>query len=239
MNAPVHPPTRRKTLAWPFGSARLQRWLEQPTRAVLALVWTATLLALALVPLALSRAIWRSPPRVQPRLPALFSIPPFTLTNQNRQPVTLADLRGQVWVADIIFTRCEGPCPKMTQRLSELQALLPPDAPVKLVTLTTDPQHDTPEILRKYGQRFGASPDRWWFLTGDKRALANLAIDGLKLVATEKTPTERTSDADLFVHSTCVVLIDQSGQARGLYYYGDTGMKERLLEDITLLLSAR
>jgi protein SCO1 len=177
------------------------------------------------------------PQPVQPRLPALFAIPDFCLTNQDRQTVSAADLSGQVWVADIIFSRCEGPCPKMTERMSEIQAALAPQLPVRLVSLTTDPGFDTPEVLRAYGSRFGAAKDRWWFLTGEPRALAHLAIDGLKFAAVEKTDQERTAPADLFVHSTFFVLVDQRGQARGVYHYGDRDMKQRLLEDIAFLLA--
>jgi protein SCO1/2 len=179
----------------------------------------------------------RQPPPAQPRLPALFAIPDFCLTNQNHQAVSASDLRGQVWVADIIFSRCEGPCPKMTARMSEIQSALAPQLPVRLVSLTTDPGYDTPEVLRAYGSRFGASHDRWWFLTGDPRALAHLAVDGLKFAASGKTVEERTAPADLFVHSTFFVLVDQQGQARAVYHYGDRDMKQRLLEDIAFLLA--
>ncbi len=172
-------------------------------------------------------------------LPVLYSIPSFALTNQDHRLVSLADLRGQVWLADIVFTRCPGPCPKLTQRMSEIQAMLAPSAPVKLVTLTTDPTYDTPEVLSQYGRRFGAQTDRWWFLTGDPRALANLAIDGFKFVAATKPPEERTSPTDLFVHSTCFILVDQAGRARGVYYGQDPDMKEHLARDIGSLLAGR
>src|SRR2546421_6448448 len=79
----------------------------------------------------------------------IAQLPEFTLTNQDGRAVSLADLRGQVWLADIIFTKCAGPCPKMTQRMSELQAVLP----ARLVTLTTDPEYDRPEVLKKFGER--------------------------------------------------------------------------------------
>ncbi len=179
----------------------------------------------------------RRPPLPPPSLPVLFVVPPFALTNQDRQLVSSSNLLGQVWLADIVFTRCAGPCPKMTHRMSELQSALPPQAPVKLVTLTTDPAFDTPAVLQGYGRRFGASFDRWWFLTGDKRTLASLATDGLKFVAAEIPMAERRDAADLFLHSTFFVLVDQHGQARGVYYYSDPRMKERVLGDISRLLS--
>lgn len=141
----------------------------------------------------------------------------FALTNQAGQPVSLADLKGQPWVADIIFTRCAGPCPAMTRRMKELQDALPADSTAHLVTLTTDADFDTPEVLARYAERFNADPNRWMFLTGDKVMIANLAIDSLKLTAIEKPPEERTDPNDLFVHSTIFVVVDKQGRLRGAY----------------------
>src|SRR2546423_642107 len=143
----------------------------------------------------------------------IAQLPEVTLTNQDSRPVSLADLRGQVWVADIIFTQCAGPCPVMTQRMSELQKVLP--APVKLVTLTTDPEHDRPEVLKRFGEHFKADFNRWNFLTGSKEAIARAAVDGMKLTAIEKNPAERESERDLFIHSILFVLVDKQGRLRG------------------------
>src|SRR5437867_9987611 len=92
----------------------------------------------------------------------------FTLTNQYGQPITRADLRGQLCLVDIIFTRCAGPCPEMTRRMADLQAAIPTGQPVKFVTLTTDPEHDTPAVLQTYTRRFGAETGRWHLLTWSK-----------------------------------------------------------------------
>ena len=161
--------------------------------------------------------------RVQPR-PGGSSAPPvfgkvadFALTNQDGQIVTLADLRGRVWVADIIFTRCAGPCPRMTRQMKLLQDALPPDSRAKLVTLTTDPSFDKPEVLKAYAKRFEANPDRWIFLTGTKKEIAALAIDNLKLTAIERKPEDRKDPADLFVHSTIFVVVDKQARLRGIF----------------------
>lgn len=150
-------------------------------------------------------------------LPIDGGLPGFTLTNQNNQAVTLADLRGQVWVADIIFTRCPGPCEKMTRQMNELQSALPANGLVKLVSLTSDPDFDAPPVLKKYAERFGANPDRWIFLTGSKTEIYKLAIEGLKLTAIEKKPEERESERDLFIHSTIFVLVDKQARFRGAF----------------------
>ena len=121
-------------------------------------------------------------------LPVIGPIGDFTLTNQNGGAVSLADLRGKVWVADIIFTRCPGPCLRMTRQMKELQDALPPGSQTKLVTLTTDADFDTPPVLKLYAERFGADTNRWMFLTGAKQEIAKLAIDSLKLLAHPLAP---------------------------------------------------
>ena len=83
------------------------------------------------------------------------------------------------------------------------------------VTITTDPEFDTPEVLKRYSERFKADPSRWWFLTGAKSDIARLAREGLKLVAQETKPEERQNDADLFIHSTVFVVLDKQGRLRG------------------------
>jgi len=148
--------------------------------------------------------------------PVFGQVADFTLTNQNGQAVTLADLRGRVWVADIIFTRCAGPCPRMTRQMKLLQDALPSASRAKLVTLTTDPTFDTPEILKTYATRFEANPDRWMFLTGTKKEIAAVAIENLKLTAIEQKPEDRKDAADLFIHSTILVVVDKQARLRGI-----------------------
>lgn len=157
------------------------------------------------------------PERASGDLPVIGPVADFLLTNQNAQAVELEDLKGHPWVADIIFTRCAGPCPEMTRKMKELQEALPASSSARLVTLSTDADYDTPEVLARYADRYQADDQRWLFLTGDKVAIANLAIDSLKLTAVEKPPEERTSPNDLFVHSTIFVVVDKQGRLRGCF----------------------
>jgi cytochrome oxidase Cu insertion factor (SCO1/SenC/PrrC family) len=176
-------------------------------------------IGLLVVILAASYALSRfSAQRSRPGAPPVFGqVADFVLTNQNGQAVTLGDLRGCVWVADIIFTRCAGPCPRMTRQMKQLQDALPPESRAKLVTLTTDPDFDTPEVMKAYAARFEANADRWLFLRGTKKAIAALAIDSLKLTAIEKKAEERQDPADLFIHSTILVVVDKQGRLRGIF----------------------
>jgi protein SCO1/2 len=151
----------------------------------------------------------------------LGTLPDFSLTNQNNQNVTLHSLRGGVWIADVIFTRCPGQCPVMSGHMREIQDGLPAGLPVKLVSFTTDPAFDTPEVLKAYAARFGARDGQWIFLTGSRDALRHAAVEGLKLSVVDKPPGERDNAEDFFIHSEKLVVIDRDGRIRG-YYDGET-----------------
>jgi protein SCO1 len=171
----------------------------------------------ALLILAFLLATFKTRSGLGKSLPDYGTVNDFTLTNQAGSEVSLTNLYGRVWVADIIFTRCPGPCLKMTKQMSQLQSALPSSSKTRLVTLTTDPDFDTPQVLKSYGQRFGANFDRWEFLTGAPKQIAGLATDSLKLTALAKKPEERESAADLFIHSTIFVIVDQHGHLRGIF----------------------
>jgi protein SCO1 len=199
-----------------------------------ALLWGV--LALALVAIAVLFVRSR---QSRSRLPEYFQVQPFTLTNQLGHPVGLGDLTGHVWVADIIFQRCAGPCPKMTEEMSKLQNLFPAEEPLRLVTLTTDPEHDTPEVLRTYAEKFEADPSRWHFLTGSKAQIRDLAANSLKLGSEEKDETQQQNENDLFIHSTVFVLIDQRGKVRGFHESLEPGFQEKIVADIKSLLNEK
>ncbi len=153
----------------------------------------------------------------QKALPVIDQVADFTLTNQDGNVTTLADLSNQIWIADIIFTRCAGSCPIMSTQMKSLQDALPSNSRAKLVTLTTDPDYDTPSILKRYGERYGADFQRWTFLTGAKGELAGLAAGSLKLGSTPVSPQDRTNSVDLFVHSTIFVVVDKQARLRGSF----------------------
>lgn len=195
-------------------------------QTVRRLPWTAGVGVLLLI-LALSLAfvIARAKSRIEEReaLPVLAQVADFSLTNQDGAAVSLANLRGYVWVADIIFTRCAGPCPRMTEQMRELQEALPKDSQTELVTLTTDPTYDTPAILKRYGERFGAESGNWMFLTGSKEQVAGLAVGSLKLSAVPVNAGDRTYADDFWVHSTIFVVVDKHAQLRGVFETGGEG----------------
>ena len=118
----------------------------------------------------------------------------------------------------------------MTRQMKQLQEALPPGSEAKLVTLTTDPEFDTPPVLKRYAERFGADLNRWMFLTGPNTEIARLAIDSLKLTAIPKTPEERQTPADLFVHSTIFVVADKQARLRGVFQTTGEGIDPRVVQ---------
>jgi cytochrome oxidase Cu insertion factor (SCO1/SenC/PrrC family) len=115
------------------------------------------------------------------RLPVYGSVPDFSLIDQNSRPVRKADLEGKIWIADFIFTTCPDECPLMTAEMARLHSDLADVQELRLVSITVDPEHDTPAVLSRYAERFHADPERWLFLTGEKRAIYRLAREGFRL----------------------------------------------------------
>jgi protein SCO1/2 len=188
-------------------------------------LWIGIVLFLALICVAYVLSLTElSSTRHRP-LPVLGHVAGFTLTNQDGQATTLADLTNHVWVADIIFTRCAGPCPIITGYMKSLQDALPPASRAKLVTLTTDPDYDTPPVMKKYGERFGANFNRWTLLTGTKPEIAGLAGGSLKLSAVPVKPEDQTNASDLFIHTTIFVAVDKHARLRGIFETGGEGIE--------------
>jgi cytochrome oxidase Cu insertion factor (SCO1/SenC/PrrC family) len=181
--------------------------------------WVGIILLLGLLSVACLLSV-RALRNQQPPLPIDGQIADFTLTNEDGAATTLADLTNHVWIADIVFTRCAGPCPRMTGQMKSIQDSLPTDGSARLVTLTTDPDYDSPEILKRYGDRFGADFNRWMFLTGTKSQVAGLAANSLKLGSTPIASADQKTSADLFIHATIFVLVDKHARMRGIYQTG-------------------
>ncbi len=185
--------------------------MNKPARKIEFLVWGGLVLIIA----AIGGAFAWSKLAHAPSLPVIGQISDFNLTNQDNERISLASLRGQVWVADVIFTRCAGPCPAMTRELAKLQSALPANQPVRLITLTSDPENDTPPVLKRYAARFAADSNVWSFLTGPKAEIRRLEVNDFKFVFFEKDASVREAPVDLFIHSTWFNLVDQQGRVRG------------------------
>ena len=161
-------------------------------------------------------------------------VPEFALVSQTGDSLHLDALRGNVWIADFIFTSCGSICPMMSAQFERLSGQLPPG--VRLVSFTVDPERDTPAKLAEYAQRYGATPERWLFLTGDKPQVRRLVTEGFHLGVEEATPEEIAQGAETILHSTRFALVDAGAHIRGYYDGAEAAAVEQLRRDARLLL---
>jgi cytochrome oxidase Cu insertion factor (SCO1/SenC/PrrC family) len=169
-------------------------------------------------------------------IPVYVSLPDFSLTERSGSVVTLADLGGQVWVADFIFTNCSGPCPLLSSQMANLQRALRDTPGVRLVSFSVDPQRDTPDVLSQYARHFGADSGKWLFLTGEKEKLYTLIHDGFKLGVGDGSTAAGHGGPELITHSTRFVLVDQQGRIRKYYMGTEKDAVEQIVPDVRRLL---
>jgi len=170
--------------------------------------------------------------RAPPPPPVLGAVPDFSLTERSGRTVRRADLDGQPWVADFIFTRCTGMCPALSTQMREVRRRAgEAGLAARFVSFSVDPTHDTPEVLAEYAPRFGAGDD-WLFLTGPRDALYGLIGAGFKLSVAERSAEAVAQGGELIAHSDRFVLVDGEGRIRGYYHGTDAAMPDQLLRDL-------
>lgn len=155
-------------------------------------------------------------------------VPPFSLTERSGRTVEAGDLRGRVWIASFIFTRCPDVCPAITARMASFQEPLA-RAGVQLVSFSVDPSHDTPEVLSAYAARVGAGSN-WWFLTGAREVITTLLRDGFHVAFASDD-----SGVSGITHSDRLMLVDRTQHIRGSYHASDPDEMAALVRDATRL----
>ena len=167
----------------------------------------------------------------------IAAAPEFELLDQRGRTVRAEDLRGRVWVADFVFTRCAAVCPILSTRLKSLTQRIGPDDAVRYVSFSVDPEHDTPDVLAQYAARYQADPERWMFLTGDMNEVERTVVQGFKIFIGDPEPNENDPTLVEIAHGEHFVLVDRRGQLRG-YYRSDREGLERLERHVRELASA-
>ena len=164
----------------------------------------------------------------------LGTLPAFTFTDQASRPYGTRELEGKVWVADFIFTACQEACPLLSQRMQELARRtkhLGPD--FHLVSISVDPERDTPARLAGYAARYGANPLRWSFLTGTADALEAAVTGGFKVGMGREAVTPDGGGPTFFeiFHGENLVLVDRRLRIRGYFPATPEGL-DHLVEAI-------
>jgi len=152
------------------------------------------------------------------KLPVLGQVKPFVLTDTEEKQFFSQKLRGKVWIADFIFTSCGDVCPMMSKNMAGLSRTFEAVPAVQLVSISVNPEVDTPQKLKEYKSQFKKVGDNWHLLTGNREDIKDIVLNSFKLGKV---------DEPIF-HSSYFALIDRSGYIRG-YYDGKTD------EDIKVL----
>jgi len=168
-------------------------------------------------------------------LPVLAEPTAFELRDHTGTRFDRASLNGQVTIAGFVFTRCQTVCPLITLRMRKLQEQTR-GTPVKLVSFSVDPQHDTPEVLAAYAAKAGADPARWRFVTGDPTEVRRV-VAGMLRMSMDPDGTLQPNGVPNVVHTEHLALIDKSGRVRGYYDSSDDERLARLHDDLTALLA--
>ncbi|NTV63702.1 MAG: SCO family protein [Oscillochloris sp.] len=177
-------------------------------------------------------ALWfalAQPVKVMPRI---RTMPAFLITNQDGQPAGDAELRGRLVLMNFSYTRCGAECADLDKKLQQVQAALAPPnrlgREIMLATISLDPAHDTPEVLRAYAAQLGARPSDWFFLTGAPAEIKGLVGGELGIYY------EQPDAAGHMEHDDEVLLIDEHGILRARYT-PETLTTDRLSRDLGLM----
>ena len=159
--------------------------------------------------------------------PATFEpVPDFALTDHDKEPFRASDLRGKVTVVDFVFTQCRGICPTLHAQMQAVRHRFAGSADLQMVSISVDPDNDTPERLADFRRSQGLEDPRWRFLTGPREDIRGLLEGGFKIGLPDDPQT----------HSDRFVLVDRAGVVRGYYSVSDPARIKRLMPDIAKLL---
>jgi len=191
------------------------------------------LLFLVLLPLDLHAHVPGTPREVPPASATPNTkAPAFVLLNQEGNRFDSTTLRGKVVVLNFIFTTCTDVCPLFTANFAQLQRTLKNEhaGNVFLVSITTDPEVDSPKVLKSYAQRYGADFQNWAFLTGSESQLKQV-WKGFDVRVIKK-------GRGLVQHTSLTTVIDRQGTRR-FNFFGEKWQLKDLLRDTSALLEEK
>jgi protein SCO1/2 len=160
------------------------------------------------------------------------TIPYFYFLNDDSVIVKSTEMEGKVWVVDFFFTTCPTICPTMTKNMQKLNAATKDlDDELQFISISINPQHDTPSILKRYREHYKATASNWQFLTGKEAETHQLGIENFQIFAGRDEESEGG-----YAHSGAFTLVDKEGYVRGVYLGTDEKQVIQLEKDIRKLL---
>mgnify|MGYP001161909759 CR=1 FL=1 len=148
------------------------------------------------------------------KLPVLSYVQPFSFTNQDGRTVTEADIKGKVYVTEYFFTTCGSICPIMNTNMRDIYEAYKHEDGFRILSHTCDPDVDNPQRLKQYADSLQVNTDRWWFLTGRKDSLYNMARNSYLL---DDPNNNLQSIEEQFLHTQFFALVDKNGRVRKIY----------------------
>lgn len=168
-------------------------------------------------------------------LRTLFHVPSFELTNDDGTTFSSSELTGHVWIASFLYTTCTTICPTLASQLANIeQRTAAHGERVMLVSITVDPEADTPERMHAFAERFRHDPSRWRFLTGRPETVRSTIQRGFLMPEPARHAIDEAPGYDV-LHGANVMLFDASGGCRGLYRTTGDGLDD-LLRDVERLV---
>ena len=164
-------------------------------------------------------------------LPVLTTLEiPYTFTDQQNRPVNQEMFEGKIYVADFFFTSCPTICPIMKSQMLRVYEKIKDNEQIVLLSHSIDPEHDTVEVLRDFGERLGIDADRWHLVTGKKEEIYDTSYRyGLAAMEDKNAPGG-------FIHSGSFILVDPQGRIRGYYRGTEEEAVDQLIKDIGRLI---
>jgi protein SCO1 len=154
----------------------------------------------------------------------------FLLLSQDSMPTSFNSIAGNIYVVNFFFTTCTTICTDMTGQMKRVQEKFKDDPEIKLLSFTVDPLNDHVDVLQRYASQIDAMPGKWYFITGDKKEIYDLARYGLFVTA-----MEGDGGPDDFIHSDKLILLDSQRRIRGYYNGTDYEDVNKLLDEILVL----
>lgn len=180
----------------------------------------------------------RGPVELAPaELPVLGIVPPLALVDQDGKAFDLTRVQGRPVVANFIFTTCPTVCPLLTQKLSRIERRTKDlGERVHFLSLTVDPETDTPPVLKAFGDAHKVDWSRWTFVTGPVEPLGKVIEEGFRIGVTKEPKAGAAGNPDMYeiVHGEHFVLVDGAGRIRG-YYGNNDADHDRLVTDLARL----
>lgn len=160
------------------------------------------------------------------------SIVPFQLTNQYGALYGSKNLARKVYLTEFFFTSCPSVCPKVAKQMAKIHHIFKEEENFALVSFTLDPKNDTPQRLYKYANKHQGNNSNWYFLTGDKEQIYDLAESNYFVAAYD----DNLKNEDSIMHDGVLVLVDHAGHVRGMYDGKEETIVDEIKQDINSLL---